>query len=543
MQKRLKMLVAVIMALSMVVTLLSGCGSSNTDNTASSTVANGTTQENLSSIKFDKPLEFTMLYSDMAVYPYKEDWLVWKKIKELTNVTLKPVVVPMADYVQKRSILISSGDAPQIMPKTYPGQEAQFIPSGAILPISDYADKLPNYSKRLKDWNMSADINTIKQRDGKYYVLPGLHEVFNQDYSIIYRADILKKNNIKVPTSYDELYTALKKLKEAYPSCYPMSEKQNMNALLTVAAPAFGARWGWNFDSQMMYDKSSDKFIYCPITDEYKSMLTYFAKLVKEGLLDPESVTQSDDMAHQKYVNSKSFMLAGNSQDLTINLQKPMDGILGAGKFELIKMPILTGPKGGNLVGTRLENGIMFASKVKDDPDFDKLMKFVDWLWYTEEGQLLTKWGVEGETYKVNNGKYELMPDVTFLTLNPKGTKDLRKEMGFGIGTFVYGGKKELVQSMMSQADLDFLSATFKQTKLLAVDPPVLMTSDEREQATMISKPLLDYMKQMTYKFMLGEANIDTDWDKFVAECKAKGCDKLQDMTNKVYNDTKDSLK
>ena len=29
------------------------------------------------------------------------------------------------------------------------------------------------------------------------------------------------------------------------------------------------------------------------------------------------------------------------------------------------------------------------------------MMRFVDWLWYSDEGLTLTKWGKEGETYTV----------------------------------------------------------------------------------------------------------------------------------------------
>lgn len=494
------------------------------------------------SIKFDKPVEFTMLYNDMSVYPYSADWLLWSKIKELTNVTLKLTVVPSSDYVQKRAILISSGDAPQIMPKTYAGQEVQFIPSGTILPVSDYISQLPNYSKTIKDWNLSADVNTLKQKDGKYYILPGLHQQFNQDWALIYRVDLFEKYNIKTPTTYDELYTALKKLKEIFPKNYPLSERENMNILLSTGAQSFGATWGWNTGNGMMFNQSKDAFVFSPVTDDYKTMLTYFNKLSKEGLLDPESLTQSAEIAYQKFVNGKSFVMGGNSQDL-VTLKKSMNTTLGVNNFKIARMPQPAGPKGALLVGSRLENGVMLSAKSKQDPNFDKMLKFVDWLWFSDQGKTFTKWGVEGTTYRMVDGKYRLMPNITFQTLNPAGTKDLRKQFGFSGGVFSYGGRKELVQSMMSADDLSFLAGTFRQTKQLPPDPPVLFSDDEREQATLISKPLSDYATQMSYKFILGIASIDKEWDKFVADCKTKGSDKLQDMENKIYNSTKTSVK
>lgn len=539
MNKKLRSLVMGVAVLSLSAGLLSGCGKKEAKQAADTT---DVTAQAGQTFKSDKPLEFSMLYSDHPNYPYQANWLLWDQIKKVTNVTLKTTVVPMSDYVQKRSLLISTGDAPEIMPKTYPGQEVQFIASGAILPISDYVSKMPNYMKKVKDWNLQSDVNSLKQKDGKYYVLPGLHEQLNQDYALIYRVDIFEKNNIKVPTTWDELETALKKLKEIYPNVTPYSDRQQMNIALNIGAPTFGATWGWNTGNGMMYDQANDKFVFSPVTNEYKDMLTYFSKLAKGGLLDPESMTQNDDQAFQKFVNGKSFVIGGNSQDV-VNLKKQMDGTLGAGNYKIAKMVTLGGPKGAVLAGSRLENGVMFSAKAKDDPNFDQMLKFVDWLWYSDEGQTFAKWGVEGTTYKIADGKYQLMPDVTYQTLNPSGTKDLRKQFGFSGGVFAYGGKKELVQSMMSQDDLTFLAGVNKATKVLPVAPPVLMSEEEREQSTLISKPLMDYVNQMTYKFILGKSSVDTDWNQFIADCKTKGSDKLQDLNNKVYNATKASLK
>ena len=321
-----------------------------------------------------------------------------------------------------------------------------------------------------------------------------------------------------------------------------MTEKRNLNIVLNISAPCFGANWGWDVGEGMIYDEDNDSFVFSPTTDEYKELLCYFARLVKEGLLDPESITQSDEIAHQKFINGESFIMCGNSQDLTINLKNSMDSILGENNYKIIIMPLPQGTKGSLIKASRLENGIMFSSKIKDDPNFEKLLKFVDWLWYSDEGKIFTKWGVEGVTYTYENGKFQLMPGVSFMSLNPRGTKDLRKDFGFGNGVFCYGGRKELVQSMLSDEDLDFLAATAKKTKRLPPDPPVLMTHNEREQATLISKPLMEYVEQMTYKFTSGNSNLDTHWDEYVANCKVKGCTKLQNMINNIYFNTKDSL-
>lgn len=83
----------------------------------------------------------------------------------MTNVTLKPTIVPMSDYSQKRSLLISSGDAPLVIPKTYPGEESAFVASGAILPISDYIDLMPNFKDKIEKWDMESELEGLRQED------------------------------------------------------------------------------------------------------------------------------------------------------------------------------------------------------------------------------------------------------------------------------------------------------------------------------------------------------------------------------------------
>src|SRR6185312_5308008 len=137
------------------------------------------------------PVSFSILYNNHPNYPLREDWLFWNELKSRANVTLSPVAVPLSDYEQKRSLLIGAGDAPMIIPKTYPGQEDAYVSSGAVLPVSDYLDLMPNLQDKISRWNLKPEIDTRRQEDGKFYLLPGLHEKPWQDYSLAIRTDIL----------------------------------------------------------------------------------------------------------------------------------------------------------------------------------------------------------------------------------------------------------------------------------------------------------------------------------------------------------------
>ncbi|MDN4525024.1 extracellular solute-binding protein [Fictibacillus fluitans] len=538
MVKVFKKLVLLVAVLTVVATILSAC--SNDKKTEANVEKSKTSMDGYKvgdTFKAKKPVKFSILYSDHPNYPYKKDWLLWKEMKKRTNVTLKPTIVPMSDYEQKRSLLISSGDAPLIIPKTYPGQEAAFVSSGAILPVSDYIDKMPNFKEKVKKWNMQADLDTLRQEDGKFYVLPGLHEEIWPDYSLAVRTDIFKKNNIAIPKTWAELQSALKKLKEVYPDVTPFSDRWQMNSTLNIAATSFGTVAGWGTTSGMQYDESKDKYVFSGATKEYKDMVTYFHSLVEQGLLDKESLTQDDQQAIQKFVSGKSFVIGANAQEL-VAYRTSMDKNLGKGKYSIQKIMVPGGPAGQVMAGSRLENGIMINAKAKDDPNFDTMLQFIDWLWYSDEGEEFAKWGVEGTTYTKENGKRKLAKDVNYVGLNPSGTKALNTDFGFSGGVFAYGGTTELLQSTFSDEELKFQKEMADTKTPLKANPPYPLSEGDREQATLLSTPLKDMTSQNTLRFINGSRPL-SEWDKYVSELKAKGMDKYSDLINKAYKDFK----
>ncbi|WP_339186888.1 extracellular solute-binding protein [Paenibacillus sp. FSL R5-0490] len=490
--------------------------------------------------KATEPFNLSILYSDQPTYPYKKDWLLFEKMTEMTGVTLEPTIVPMSDYSQKRSLLISSGDAPLVIPKTYPGEESAFVSSGAILPVSDYIDLMPNFKDKVEKWGLEEEIEGLRQEDGKYYVLPGLHQEVWPDYTLIVRTDVFEENNIAIPTTWDELYDAAKKLKELYPDSVPFSDRFKFNSTLGIAATGFGTKAGWGFGNGLTYKEDQDEFVYTATTPEYKEMLTYFNKLVSEGLLDKESFTQDDDQAVQKFVSGKSFMINGNSQTVVLH-RNDMNKTLGEGKYSVAKITVPGGPKGQLMSGSRLENGVMISGKIQKSENFKAIMQFVDWLYYSDEGQEFAKWGVEGETFTKEGGKRKLVEDVNYNGLNPKGTKDLRIDFGFSGGVFAYGGTTDLLQSMFSEEELKFQQDMKDTKEVIPAEPPIPYSSEDRERVTLLSTPLKDYSDQNTLKFILGERDL-SEFDTFAKELDSQGLSnylKLANDTYKAYKENK----
>jgi putative aldouronate transport system substrate-binding protein len=483
-----------------------------------------------------EPLSFPILYSDHPNYPIQDDWMLWQEIEERANVTLEPTVVPMSDYEQKRSLLVGAGDAPLILPKTYPGQEAAFVSSGAILPVSDYIDLMPNFKDKVERWGLDANLDTLRQEDGKYYVLPGLHEAVWQDYTIAVRTDIMEELGLEQPKDWDEFRDMLAAMKAAYPDVYPLSDRFSIPTptgnLLNLLGMTYGTSAGWGYANQQ-WDEEAGEFVFPGTTDEYREMVEYLHGLVEDGLVDPESFTQDDDSAIQKLANGKSFAISTNAQTLVNDYRPALAATLPDAEISKIRLP--AGPAGDVVSGTSLlENGLMISSDAKDDENFVAMMQFIDWLWYSDEGQEFAKWGVEGTTYtKDADGTRVLDPGIDFIGLNPGAPKHLQKDFGFSGGVFAYGGTTDLLWSTFSDEEVAF-QESMADKEVLPLQPPFPFDEIEREQATLLETPLKDTVQQGTLQFVLGQRDL-SEWDAYVAEIEAKGSTQYIELVNAAH--------
>jgi putative aldouronate transport system substrate-binding protein len=486
--------------------------------------------------KASKPLSLSILHNNNPNYTPKDSWLFWKELTRRTGVTLKPVGVPLSDYEKKRSVLIGAGDAPFLIPKTYHPSEVAFVSSGAILPVSDYVHLMPNFQDKVKRWKLEPELDSIRQSDGKYYLLPGLHEKVKSGYSLSLRTDIVDRLGLSLPTTWDQVYDVLKAIRAEYSEGYPFSDRWSTNtpypaaALFSYLGQAYGVKAGWTYDN-VSYDDKAGEFVFTGATDGFRQMIEYVRKLVAEKLVDPESFTQTDDEAVQKLLGEKSFAISANPQELVQNYRYNLEKQVKGSKIDMVPVPL--GPAGPVVLGgARLENGVMISTKALKSDSFVAMMQFVDWLWYSDEGQRFAKWGVQGTTYTYSGGQYKLEPGISLMGSDPDAPKDLQKDYGFFNGVFTYGGSWALVSSSFSPDEKKFQDA-MAQRRQLPIGPAHPLQSVEQEQATLWETPLRDHVTQNTLKFALGKRPL-SEWGDYVSELKAKNMDQLVGLHNKA---------
>ena len=585
-----KKILSMLLATVMVAGSLAGCGSSGdtqststdtstgskTESTASTEAASteAAVEENLdyqygldTTFHSDDPVTYSFFFSDASWYPMVDTWKtegVFKKIEEVTNVTLDITSIDSGDYNQKVALMINAGEAAYIIPKTY--DESPYVDGGAIVPISDYTQYMPYFTDFVEKYNMQDDLKTITKSDGKFYRLPGMLEAPVQDYTFMIRKDLFDAAGVDVPAiekdwTWDDLYDALVKVKEYMVSQGMIKESDYVwsdlwcgsevtdgsgGNLLKLMASAYDVQAGWAIGNGMLYDSDKDEWYFGPTSDNFKAYLSEVTKYVQGGILDPETFTQDNQTACNKFYRGETAILSVNRSQYTSWLAN-LDENLGAGNYETYLCLLPRGEKTNYLPeNSRLENGVMISKRALDElgeEGFIKMIRFVDWLFYSHEAYNLTKWGVEGETYQVNaDGTKSLLDGYQCGGLGIAGDEndiDIRLQWGYAGGNFYYGGTIAEMTDNFNPDIMDFVNRITEARDIKPLDPSYVADEEENEQLNLWKTPLIDNVNTWTLQFATGVKNVDADWDAYVASCEGLNSITMADYINEIYQRTK----
>lgn len=496
-----------------------------------------------------EPVEFGLLYRDHPNYPLKNDWAILQHLKDDHNVTFDLQSVPLADFGQKRSLLISSGEAADLIPSTYTADVKNLTAGGALLKVSDYLDYLPNFQDKVKKWDMQADLDRTRDAEGDFYVLPGLLEIAKPDYTIAIRADLWEEAGLADPKTWDEFAEQLKVIQEKFPDLsYPYTERTwsatgtPLPATMQLASGNFGTEAGWGYGDGVTWNGS--EFEFSAAQDGYREMVTYFHGLIADGLLDPEGLTQDEDTAKAKFTTGKAAAISTNSQGTTEYRQGLAEaGIEGA---EVRNIVVPAGPAGNIMdatTGGRFESGIAISAKAASKPYFKAMLQYVDWLYYSDEGLEFARWGVEGETFEGSGTDRKLLPGVDWNGVNPDAgdnPKLLNTDFGYynGVWSLAHGTTAEELGMMVSEETADFRTRMSEEKEIADGGPAVPLDAMQREEVAITQTNLEDVVMTATSQFLRGDRPL-SDWDAFIDELRAAGMDDYVAIINEAAGTAK----
>ncbi|KIL37011.1 ABC transporter substrate-binding protein [Cohnella kolymensis] len=528
-----KKLVPLTLAFVLMMTTLLACSSGGSDGTTSpspSTTPGGSTTP----AGKEEPLKLSIYYPDNATLPFKEDWLLIQEIEKRYNVDFSFEIIPLADYPTKVSLALNTGtNAPDvILNQMTVGENASLALNGALAPISDYAEWTPNWNARVEEFGLKEEVAKLNLKDGKRYSLPSLFDKPFYDGGLIMRQDLLKKHGLAAPKTFDDLYTALKTFKQENPDSYPLTILAGARVLYRMTMPSFGVSVGKNGASgtnTLSWDYEKKEYFPGAISDQYKQYMTYMAKLYKEGLIDPEMAEPIDgDKWAQKLATGKSFAsYAYYDQIGGVEASATEPG------FDLQMYPPLEGPDGAHhQPKSSTGSGILFPTKTSKRADFERIVRTIDEIFFSEEGATLAALGVEGQTYTMDGSTIKYPDDI----VNAKEGIYKAMQLKYGLGAdplqLVWVNEREMTKYDENYRQINKVVAGMDQA-IQSIPPSPLFDDMTAEEASSLQTPLFDTFQIWADAFLTGKKDLNADWDQYVKEMKNLQIEKF----NQLYND------
>jgi putative aldouronate transport system substrate-binding protein len=483
------------------------------------------------------PVEISILFSESGSAPYNSEWAVLKEIEKRQNVKLKLEVVPDSDYQTKRGIVMNSGLMPDLLSNTWAGEVSPYAVDGIMLAVSDYLDKMPNLSGKITGWDLEDEIENIREMDGKFYVLPGFSKEMSGNLGFGVRKDVFDKYRIALPDTYEELFEALAKIKRLSPDTLGFGDPFKGNLMMSFIASSFDTKGGWSLPNGYAYDYNKREWYFAPTSQQYKELLMYLNKLYQAGGLDSEAFIQDGNQFKQKILTEKYMVMPGSISEVrAMNNELSRLGVEGA-KFEML--PPLAGPHGvrGTKPTSRYNGGMAMPATVAKKADFDKILAFCDWLYYGEEAAVLTKVGIEGLTYTVEDGQISIKPEIK-VAKNPGGTIDWWKDYGVGMMSIVSLAPdlpRYIEEQITNPVDFAYTAMLRENNYIPKDDPLVKMSTEQRDNSKLYYTTLKNYYDQMFMKFIYGQESFD-NWDAYVKNCEAKGSLELIRIVSEAWD-------
>lgn len=459
--------------------------------------------------------------------------------EEQTNVHINWNVLTGSSK-EKLNVLLASGEYPDVFLGTNLTQSEQFGygTQGIFLPLNDLIKEYgPNVTKALeeKDWAKEQ----ITAPDGSIYALPGISETYHSRMpkKMWVYTPLREELNIPVPQTTEDFYQMLKAFKEYDSDIVPLAgSKEVNNEILPFLMNSFIYTDIINY---LMIDNDG-KVKFVANTPEFKEGLAYMRKLAAEGLLDGLSFTQ-DRKALTRLAENPEKCRLGAVPSLTW-LHFTADGGETGRYREYDTIPPLEGPNGVRMAfdrGYQARQGAFAISNACENPEM--AMRWVDWF-YTQEGKFRSTMGKENEGWRyAQDGELGIdgRPAV-FKRLIPFGTvgnshwsqlPPVYNTLDDILSEAVEPGADNIEKRMLDETKNNYeLYSGLDHTV-----PYMFFTQEDTRVINNLTKAILDYVNQFVSKAVLGEANLDADWDAYVNELERLGVGQYVETYQKNY--------
>ncbi|MEK3722800.1 ABC transporter substrate-binding protein [Paenibacillus sp. FSL H8-0034] len=467
-----------------------------------------------------------------------------KWYEEKTNVKIEWQFATPQDRQEKLNLVLATNDLPDMIIGfgVSPAQQMVYGQQGLFIALNNLIDKYGVETKKtLEKYPEIKQATTAP--NGNIYSLSSIdrnpHTMLQQKMWI--NTEWLKKLNLDMPTTTDEFEKVLKAFKEKDPNGNGKADEIPMIGGIQEKLTGLDS---FLMNSFILNDLNADQLIF---DDKgsievnfnkpgFKKGLQYLNKLYAQGLIAPESFTQNNDQM-------KSLVENGDARVGVISsfIPQVFSNITGKRWLDYKTVPPLKGPDGLQQTPYRyysVNGGNLLITNASKNPEV--AFRWADAL-YNYDISMSGNIGTEGIGWRKPttdelglNGKpanwVRLLASGTLQNNNWAQTTSYHfsREMFEGLAA----GPNEVPRVLYEETHKNYEPYKTKQEQSV---PPVFFDDAQSSELSDLQKTIKDYVKEMTTRFIIGDASIDKEWDKYIQTLDSMNLKRYLQIYNEGY--------
>ena len=563
---RRKKILSLLLAMSMVGTMMVACGQAETGSEKNSSVAESSnpassqpasSQASSDAAPADEVVTLTMVGVDNAKGADWNNTLSFAEYEKRLGIKFDATHYTTDQWASKLTLLFASDELPDILAMTNSKMSRadleKYAEDGYFLDFSPYLDQMPNLKQIMEADEAYA--NAITMPDGSIYGFPTYNKRAASSKHGYYFMSQKWLENVEMerPESLDDLYNVLKAFKEqdANGNGDPNDEIPMGLAGQSSYGGEFAILWAHgiyakNYTYNLQADDKGTVSL-MDISENYKDFLKYMNKLYEEELINKDAYVISGDELQALAKEDKigfSSTWTGRCVDYTYDTNEWYVEVGFTSDYS---------PERTVVLDTKLNTTYnMVVNAETEHPE--AVVKFVDYL-FTDEGAISGGNGYEGISFDMKEiagipvidhtgyweDKYENQDSyrITVATNNSGSTLMVANE-----GT-IYAMLEQVDDETLRSdevwavASSNVLREEALRTEGLVIKDPfpnLYYTEEEtKERATLVTD-ISNYLNTTKAQFITGELDIDADWEDHLKKLNEMGLEKLLEIEQAAYS-------
>lgn len=490
----------------------------------------------------DNPTEFSLFSVwGMGFDEFLDSWNSLPRLDDIQaatgcRMTFKEVSATGA--TEQFNLMVASGDLTDIIQAAdyYVGGLGAAYDDEVIIDLTDIIEEnAPIYYDLLMNHANQATRDTVLT-DGRHLSMNTLKDEAVSDMGLVVRGDWLDELGLAVPETLGEFTDMLYAIHDKYgcqQTLYVNSsgEIQYMDGIF--GASMFKVSGATDISPYVMDGKVTSGLL----ADEFREYVEYIRDLISDGIIYKDfyvnASTESEAWGLVSSGDTGVWRLGADS------MHKVPDYAEDANAYAL-PIPKLVKEKGdkylfGQQVALADNKGYSLTGKCENP---EMALQFFDWF-FTDEGVLLSNYGIQGETYDMVDGEPQFND---FITNNPN--PNLHMMFAVILNTYNQCPIYNIVSKMWvgyTQEEKDAIhlwSDTSNDDTSRTLPTAAALNTEETSLIANQMTAVISYASEEILKFMTSATELNDDsWAAFKKNCIDQGLDECLEVYQKAYEE------